>query len=161
MGMSEPIWQQWPPCVLQTSTRPYLPFPETHSIGSEGLHRYQSVFIFLKESLLNINDCVTSMFNASVFSQQASGAIHSTEEREKGELLFFLNITAFYRVLGGFIRCCTLGVEDYTKINLWSMIKHWSVKLVLISCRILVLLESFLWFCEPAWRKIPIRKPLT
>lgn len=128
MGMSEPIWQQWPPCVLQMSTRPYFPFPETHSIGSEGLHRYQSVFIFLKESLLNINDCVTSMFNASVFSQQASGTIHSTEEREKGELLFFLNITAFYRVLGGFIRCCTLVLKIIQKstCDQWSNIGLWS-----------------------------------
>lgn len=47
-----------------------------------------------------MNDCVTSVFNTSVFSQLASGAIHTTEEREKGKLLFFLNITAFYRVLG-------------------------------------------------------------
>lgn len=108
MGMEEPIWQQSPPCVLQTCTRPYFPLPETHSIGSEGLHQYRSVFIFLKVSLLNINDCMTSMLNASVFSQQASGAIHSTEEREKGELLFFLNITAFYKVLGGLLGAALL-----------------------------------------------------
>ncbi len=56
---------------------------------------------------------MTSTFNASLFSQQASGAIHSTEERERGELLFFLNITAFYKVLGGLLGAALLCWKLY------------------------------------------------
>lgn len=51
---------------------------------------------------------MTSVFNASVFIQQASGAIHSKEEREKRPAFILLEHQSILQGVGGFIRYCTL-----------------------------------------------------